>query len=152
MALLAGGVAVGSLHRRSRLNIEFTIQEGCLRVSGAGFEDFFRLAERVYFEGGSPERVNRLCRRANDPTPEVDWRSILLMLKARFQPIIAQDLDSKLAAADQLAREGRFESAERMYLEVLEKSKSLETRADSERAELARSALALPHFHFSNRN
>jgi hypothetical protein len=138
LVLLTVAVAVCSLHRGALQEIEFAFLEARLGVSGAEAEDFFRLAERVFYEGGSPETVERLCLRVIKLKPGDEWRSGLLFVKAHFQPDILREMDADLATGDGLARAGQFEDAKREYWQVLERDLAYSTRGSAERAERAR--------------
>jgi len=139
--LLAVAAAVCTIHRGTRQATEFTFLEAKLRISGAKDEDFYQLAERVYQEGGSPERVKRLCHQAMALDPEARSRYLILILKAHFHPDCVREMDTALATGDVWVRMGEFEKAKRQFWRVLELDWALSSRATADRAERARIGL-----------
>ena len=142
VVLLAVAAAVCTIHRGTRQTIEFTLLEAKFRVSGAKGEDFYQFAERVYQEGGSPERVKRLCHRAEALNPENGWLYLILILQAYYHPDIVREMDTALSTGDECARMGEFEKAKREYWRVLERDLAFSTRATAERAKRARTGLS----------
>ena len=141
LVLVAAAMAVCTFHRGSRLAVEFALLEARLGISGAGAEDYYRLAEREADEGGSLQRVERLCRRAEGMQPG-GWRSSLIILKAKLFPIVVRDMENALTLGDRFAKAGDRENAAREYGEVVRWESAFSSPEIRQRAGRARLGLA----------